>query len=316
MIVRVAKGGAVSLSPRNMIAILATIVILLGVFFVTWLYYPTNKRAKRIANSRAILEAQVEALSPMVGGAEGVAEITEIMSGEVNFFKRRNLSPSKGIPELLEEISTIGRQAKIQFVAIKPVEEKDDPSYREYPILIEAKASYSELVNFVHQMENLLQLSLRDFRIENEEKDPLIHRLHFTLNIVELKQDHPAVKGNSGERHVPRPVDTDLVAVHRDPFSQEEESPVVQVLGKPGNEKASRRSGRPKLVLTGILDVGEGGFVIINGKILKVGETIEGQRIQQIGNNHVIILDESEENTTYALYLEGSSPFELLEVKP
>jgi len=106
----------------------------------------------------------------------------------------------------------------------------------------------------------------------------------------------------------------DLVAVRRDPFSQEEESPVFQVLGKPGKEEAApRKSGRPKLVLTGIADIGEGGFVIINDKILRVGDTIEGQRIEQIENNHVIILDE---DMTYSLYLEGSSPFELLEIKP
>jgi Tfp pilus assembly protein PilO len=314
MMVRSIKGVVMALSLRNMVAILVTIVILLGVFFVATLYYPTNKRAKRIANSRAILEAQVEAASPAGGQAKRETEIIEKMGGDVNYFKRRNLSPARGIPELLEQINRMGNQAKIQFVVVKPLDEKEAPGYRQYSIFIEAESPYSELVSFVYRLENDLHLSLKDLRIESDEQDRPIHRLHFTLNIFELKDDTPTGRGESDGKQVFRPVDMDLVAVQRDPFSPKEGAQVVQLPTKPkGTKVASEKPRRPKLVLTGIADIGQGRFVIINDEILKVGDTIQGQRIEQIEDGYVTILNE---DTTYPLYLDGSRPFELLESKP
>ncbi len=199
---------------------------------------------------------------------------------------------------------------------VKPLEEQDTSDYRKYPILIEIKAGYTELVNFVHQMEDSLHLSLRDFRIENEKKDGSMHRLYFTLNIFELKDELPADQGESSEKRIFRSVAKDLVAVRRDPFSPGKQTRVAQLPKKPvkrveKKEEAPGKPARPKLILTGIANLGERGFVIINGKILRVGDTIEGQRVEQIEDGHVIILDE---DSAYPLYLEGSKPFELIEV--
>ncbi|NIO05226.1 MAG: type 4a pilus biogenesis protein PilO, partial [Proteobacteria bacterium] len=206
------------LSVRNMIAILLTIAILMGVFFVATLYYPTNKRAKRIARSRAMLEAQIEAPTPQ-GAKVGTGEdIVDVMGMDVNFFKSRNLSPMKGIPDLLEQINRMGNQMNIRFVAVKPLENEDAPGYRKYPFLIETRATYTELVNFVHRIENGLRLSLNDLRMESDEKDPAIHRLQFTLNIMELKDELSAGQGGLGGNANNQPEKIPLVAVHRDPF--------------------------------------------------------------------------------------------------
>lgn len=303
-----------ALSLRNMVAILVTIVILLGVFFVATIYYPTNKRAKRIAKSRAIVEAQVESSSPADTQAKEEKEMIDAMARDVNFFKKRNLSPMKGIPDLLEQINRMGNQMNIRFVAVKPLDEEDAPGYRRYPFLIETKAAYPDFVNFVYRMEDGLRLSLSDLRIESDEKDPSMHRFQFTLNIFELKDDTPVAQGEYAKEQVFRPVDMDLVAVHKDPFSPKGQARVVQLPEKlKGTETTSEKPRRPKLVLTGIVDIEEGGFVIINDEILRVGNTIQGQRIEQIEDGYVTILNE---DTTYPLYLEDSRPLELLESKP
>jgi len=114
------------LSARNMIAILVTIAVLLGVFFVAALYYPTNKRAKRMTKARAILEAQVEAASPTDNTGPGKnAAPRDATDMDINFFKRRNLSPSEGIPKLLEQINRMGSEMNIEFVGVKPLEEEE-----------------------------------------------------------------------------------------------------------------------------------------------------------------------------------------------
>ena len=301
------------LSARNMIAIVVTIAILLGVFFTASLYYPTTKRARRIAKNLAMLEAQVEAASPASGQAEEEVAIVDAMDRDIDFFKKRNLSPRKGIPELLEQINRMGNQMNIRFVAVKPLDEKETPEYRQYPFLIETRAAYPELVNFVHRIENGLRLSLSDLRIEIDKNEPSMHRLQFTLNILELKDDLSPGQGESGEKRISQPPDLGLVAVHRDPFSVKKRTQVAQLPKKPKPRKAAtKKRRRPKLVLMGIMDIAGSRFAIIDNKILRPGEVIRGQKIDQIADDHVII---GEGGRTYSVYLEGARPPERHEVK-
>ena len=166
-----------ALSVRNMITILITVVVLLGVFFTATLYYPTQKKARRVARSRAILEAQVDALSPTRGQTGEETAVLGGMEMDVNFFKRRDLSPREGIPDLLEQINKIGNEINIRFVTVKPLEGEETAQYRKYPFLIESQAGYPELVNFVHRIEEGLHLSINDLKIETDEKDALMHHL-------------------------------------------------------------------------------------------------------------------------------------------
>jgi len=298
------------LSVRNMVAILATIVILLGVFFIATLYLPTRKQARRTAQRRVTLEAQVEAAAPTGGEREQEAAIIDAIGMDIDFFKKRNLSPRKGIPELLEQINSMGSQMDLRFVAVKPLEEEEGPEYRRYPFLIETRAAYPELVNFVHRIENGLHLSLSDLRIETDKKDPTMHRLEFILNIFELEDELSPSKGESIEIH---PLSMDLVAVRRDPFSPKKPPKVAQLPEKPKPERvAAKKPRRPKLVLMGIVDIAGSRRAIIDNKILKPGEVIRRQRIDQIKDDHVILVDG---DTTYALYLEGSTPEKRREVK-
>lgn len=299
------------LSVRNMIAILVTIVILLGVFFVTTLYYPTDKRAKRIAKRRAILEAQVESSSPPGAQAKEEKEMVDALARDINFFKKRNLSPMKGIPDLLEQINRMGDQMNIRFVAVKPLDEEDAPGYRRYPFLIEAKAAYPELVNFVYRMEDGARLSLGDIRIESDEKDPSMHRLQFTLNIFELEEEMPAEEGRSIQEEESPLID--LVEVRRDPFGSKKAAVVSPVPQKPKPTKAvAKKRGQPKLVLMGIVNIAGNRIAIINNKILRPGEVIQRRRIDQIEEDHVILVKGDE---SYPLYLKGAVSPKSREVK-
>ena len=232
----------------------------------------------------------------------------DTMRMDVNFFKKRDVSPKKGIPELLEQMNRMCDRINIQLVAVKPLDGEDAPGYRLYPFVIEARGAYSDLVNFVNRMENVLRLSLHDIRIEVDKKSRVMHRLQFTLNIFELKEKLPTGPGESSEQQVYPPADMDLVAVRGDPFSPKKQPEVVQLPEKPEEtEPVQENATRPKLVLTGIVDVEGSRLVIINDKILRLGETIDTERIGQIEDDHVIIV---EDDRTYPLYLKGSSPLE------
>jgi Tfp pilus assembly protein PilO len=293
------------LSIRNMIAIVVTAVILLSVVFAVALYYPTSKRAKRMAKSRAILEAQVETFSPSAEQAGSRAPIIDATAMDINFFKKRNLVAEKGIPELLEQINRMGSQMKIQFVAVKPLDEEEAPEYRRYPFLIEAVAGYPELVSFVERIEEGLHLSLNDLKIEAEKKTPSVHRLQFTLNIVELREDLEATEAGPTVDQIPSPMEMDLVRVDRDPFSLPKGPEAVQVAEKPKKAKvAPKKPNRPKLVLMGIMEIAGSKRAIINNQVLKQGEVIRGQRINEIADDHVVIWAG---NKTYSIYLKGSS---------
>ncbi len=302
-----------ALSFRNMVAILATIVILPGVFLLMTVYRPINRQAGRVAKIRAFLEAQVEGAFP-AGGQKAIGTgLKDAMPMDINFFKKRNLSPQKGIPDLLEQINRMGNQMDIQFVAVKPLEEEDTSEYRLYPFLIETKAAYPALVSFVHRMENGLRLSLNGLRIETDKKDPAMHRLQFTLSIFELKDDGVVGTGESSEKVILPAMNRDLIALDRDPFSPKKEVQVVPVVEKPKKINVARRKrNRPKLVLKGILEVGGRRVAIINDKPLRLGEVIHRQRLEQIEDDHVIIAEGAKR---YPLYLEDSTPLKKREGK-
>lgn len=292
------------LSVRNMIAIVVTLVILLGVFFTVALYYPVKKRAQRVGRSRALLEAQVEALSPPGGGKGSQGTIRAAMAMDVNYFKMRNISPRTGIPELLKQIDRLGSRMNVRFMAVRPLEEEDAPGYRRYPFRIEARAGYAELVNFVNQIENGLRLSLSDLNIEAEKKSSSMHRLEFTLNIYELKDDLPVQEELEVKRSLP-PGGINLVAVARDPFSSVKRPKPVRTAQKPKAARGStKRTRRPKLVLMGIMDIAGSKRAIINNRVFRQGERIRGQRIKKIADDHVVI---GKGGRTYSLYLRGTS---------
>jgi Tfp pilus assembly protein PilO len=297
-----------------MIAILLTIVILLSVFFVTAIYYPLNKRAKRTARSRAILEAQVDTTSPSEKPSEVEEKIKRALEMDVNFFKRRDIPPQKGIPELLEQVNKMGNQMNIRFVAVKPLDEEKAPDYRRYPFLIETKSGYPELVNFVQRIENGLRLTLNDLKIETDAKTPLNHLLRFTLNIYELENSVDPHDNRSDVKPIFSPVKVDLVAVARDPFSPKKQPKAVEKPKLPKKPKAkAKKPKRPKLTLMGIMEVAGHKRAIINNQSVREGETIRGQTIQEIAEDHIVVRDGKR---IYSLYLKESTSSEGGETKP
>lgn len=293
------------LSARNMIAILVTIVILAGVFYAASLYYPTRKKAVRIARSRAMLEAQLEAASPTGGESQKEGAVTDALTMDVNFFSKRNLTPQRGIPEMLEQINRISNQMNIRFVAIKPLDEEETDEYRKYPFLIETKAAYPELVNFVHRIENGMRLSLGKLQIERDPKDVSMHRLQFTLNIVELNEDLDFGPEIPAGTVFSDPTETELIAVFRDVFSPKQGTTVVQLPKPPEPAKVVKKKRRPpKLNLMGIMEIAGKRVAIINDKIVRPGEVILKQRVERIEDDRVII---GRGDQQYSLFLKGSN---------
>ena len=295
------------LSVRHMIAILVTIVILAGVFYTATLYYPTRKRALRVAKSRAMLEAQLETASPTGGESQQKEAVTDALTMDVNFFGKRNLTPQRGIPELLEQINRISNEMNIRFVAIKPLDEEEAAEYRKYPFLIETRAAYPELVNFVHRIENGMRLSLSNLQIERDPKDVSMHRLQFTLNIVELDADVDFGPAISADTVSPDSKETEeLIAVFRDVFSPKQGTTVAQLPKPPEPAKVFKKKRRPpKLNLMGIMEIAGRRVAIINNKIVRPGDVILKQRVKRIEDDRVILMRGSQE---YPLFLKGSAP--------
>jgi hypothetical protein len=153
-----------------------------------------------------------------------------------------------------------------------------------------------------------MHLSLQDLQVEIDEKDASMHRLQFTLNILELKQDLEGETKISGqEEDSPVTTPMSLVAVNRDPFSLKKRTDVAQLPKAPETPEtvSPREPTTPKLVLMGIMDVAGSRVAIINDKVLRPGEIVHRQRIDAIKDDHVIM---AEGDRTYRLYLKGVSP--------
>jgi hypothetical protein len=225
---------------------------------------------------------------------------------DVNFFSKRNLTPQRGIPELLEQINRISNEMNIRFVAIKPLDEEEAAEYRKYPFLIETRAAYPELVNFVNRIENGMRLSLSNLQIERDPKDVSMHRLQFTLNIVELNDDVDFGPEIWAETVSPDSKNMELIAVFRDVFSPKQGTTVAQLPKPPESANVVKKKPRPpKLNLMGIMEIAGKRVAIINDRIVRPGQIILKQRVERIEDDRVIIVRGDQE---YSLFLKGSAP--------
>jgi hypothetical protein len=122
---------------------------------------------------------------------------------------------------------------------------------------------------------------------------------------MELKDELPAGQGGLAGNEIIQPEKIPLVAVRRDPFGAKKPVTVSPPPEKPKvAEVIPPEPRRPSLVLMGIMDIAGSKIAIIDNKILRPGEMVGQQRIDHIGDDHVILLEGDE---TDLLYLKGST---------
>jgi Tfp pilus assembly protein PilO len=275
--------------------ILALVIFFIGIIVLGYLTHHRHKITKKRKGAREVSSLNERVEKTMLELNKIREEIERANKEEVNvdYFKRHQIPPEQRTPTFLAKVNDVVEQLGITTRLVKPMPQEESPEYVRYPFLVETKSKYEEIIKFIDSLENSLGLNLDDLHIENDPKDPLWHRLKFTVSTFELKRPEPSASEEmaKGEGSPIQVVVRDDIAVERDPFLEKEKKVASVPIRK------ERKKRLPSLKLNGIIDIAGKRVAIINDTIVKEGDWIAKHRIVRIGEDEVIAVYERKKRT-------------------
>ncbi len=273
---------------------LALVIFFIGVslFCYLFLYRPKINKATEGTREVGILNERVEKTTVELNKIREEIE-TNKEEPNVDYFKRHQIPSEERETTFLGMVNELVNRLGIKTETLKPEPQEVSPEYIRYPFLVETKSKYGKIVKFVDSLENSLGLNVDDLHIRNDPKDPLWHRLKFTVSTFELKNAKPSPPDKTPKEGVPPITVRDDIVVKRDPFLEKEEKKKVVAARKP--KKRPRRL--PRLKLNGIIQIGSTKVAIVNNKPVREGDWIARHQIVRIGEEEVTAVYRGEERT-------------------
>lgn len=279
-----------TLSIKSMALALVIFFIGTSLLCYLFLYRPKIIKALKGKKETASLERELEAKNQELNKIRQEIEKANKEEVNVDYFKRHRIPPDQRTPTFLATVDEILDRLRIKSITVKPMPEEETPEYTRHPFLVETKSKYEEIAKFVDSLENSLGLNLDDLNIQNDPKDPLWHRLKFTVSTFELKEAESLPPPETPEQQGPRiQVEVrDDILLKRDPFLEKEKEKGKK--GVPSERKPKERRARlPRLKLNGIIQIGSTNVAIINDTVLREGDWILKHRIVRIDEDKVIL---------------------------
>jgi Tfp pilus assembly protein PilO len=281
---------------------LALVIFFIGASLLCYLflYRPRSIKAMKETRETASLERKLEEKDQELKKIEGEIEANK-EGGTRDYFNRHQIPPKEREATFLEILDELVNRLDVKTEKVKPEPTQETPEYIRYPFLVETKSKYEEIAKFVDSLENSLGLNVDDLNIRNDPKDPLLHRLKFTVSTFELKETEPSPPPETPDQQGPSiHVDVrDDIVLKRDPFLEKEEK---RKIIPPEPKPKKRWARRPRLKLNGIIHIGRTNVAIINDTVLREGDWILKHRIVRIDEDKVILEYRGEERV---LKIEG-----------
>jgi len=275
-----------TLSIKNMALALVIFFIGASLLCYLFLYRPKIIKALKGAKETASLERALEAKNQELKKIREEIEANK-EDGNRDYFNRYRIPPKERETTFLGILNELANRLGIKTETVKPEPKQETPEYIRHPFLVETKSKYEEIAKFVDSLENSLGLNLDDVNIQNDPKDPLWHRLKFTVSTFELKETESPPPTETPEQQGPRilPEVRDDIDITRDPFLEKEgEKKIARpLIPKKGPKRL------PRLKLNGIIQIGSTNVAIINDTVLREGDWILKHRIVRIDEDKVIM---------------------------
>ena len=152
--------------------IIALIALLIGGFYYFSVYQSTNRQLQALHGQELELQRK---LSEVRSIAANIAEFEEeITNLELKLSKvLRQLPNDKELPVLLTDITTLGKNAGLEFKSFIPQAEIKKGFYAEVPISISLTGGFHELARFFDELSHLDRIvNVQDFNIEDVKVRP------------------------------------------------------------------------------------------------------------------------------------------------
>ncbi|MBU4343066.1 MAG: type 4a pilus biogenesis protein PilO [Candidatus Omnitrophica bacterium] len=174
--------------------------VLFGIFGVALLMFYFNLLLAPqfrgfIAKNRGFfaVKRSVRAAERLIANKEGIKRQYEELENQAEYLEK-SLPAQDEVSSLLGDFSDIAESSGVKILKIKPIEMRDDELgeagiYREFPILIEARAGYHQCGAFINKLENMERfISIDDISISGRPQDPLHHDIKLRVRTYVAKE--------------------------------------------------------------------------------------------------------------------------------
>ncbi|MBI2353478.1 MAG: type 4a pilus biogenesis protein PilO [Deltaproteobacteria bacterium] len=181
------------LPTKQKILILVLVVVLEAAAMVWFLYIPKYKEHTSLKAEYAKLQAEIEEKTRIANNLPRLKAEYEQLNRELAQ-ALTELPNSKEIPSLLTSITTLGKNAGLDFLVFRPKGETPKDFYAEVPVDISVSGSYYSVANFFAAVANLPRIvninnvAFSDIRNVNNRMMTRVNCLATTFRFLDKKE--------------------------------------------------------------------------------------------------------------------------------
>lgn len=156
-------------------AIPALCALVLGLYGYL-LYQPARAELARVEQQERDLQRKVSEVRAIVANLAAFEQELADLEQKLKLALRQ-LPDSKELPVLLTDITSLGKDAGLEFKLFKPKEEVPRDFYAEVPIEIEFSGTYHEIARFfdrVAKLPRIVNVSRMDMSLANADSDSTV----------------------------------------------------------------------------------------------------------------------------------------------
>lgn len=172
-------------NPKQMMVVISVSGALALLFYFNFLLKP---QFMSICSNRSKLNkvrADLKAARSDIAKIDSMRNTVEVYNKKLGQYEK-TLPTEEGIPDLLESLSEMAKNANMRIAGIVPVDQKETKTesrvYKEIPIMITANAGYHEMGRFLSGLENSDRfMKVVDMQIKANPVSPKKHNVELLV---------------------------------------------------------------------------------------------------------------------------------------
>ncbi len=161
----------IPLKPKVKLLIVVLIVLIPAAVFFLSFYQPKTETINNLIAQKKKVESEIQEVKIKAASMKKFEE--QLQLAELEFQKTSALLPKeKEIPQLLKDISALGRTAGLDFNTFKPLPDVPKDFYTEIPISINVRGPYHNMGFFFDQVSKLERIvSVTNIKMSSPQRE-------------------------------------------------------------------------------------------------------------------------------------------------
>jgi Tfp pilus assembly protein PilO len=259
---------------ENLVKIITLfLIVVLGLVTYRTVIVPKASGVRKMRDTLRKIELQVNTIFGEEVTLRGGMEQHEELLKQLEKFSQQ-IPSENNLPGIVDEIiNRSGEGLKIDYTLVEPQELQSEGKYKRLPIKISFVCNYPDFITYLTQLQDLAIItSVDNLEVKRDAENPDQLAVDLSLSAFVM----PAEAGEKIGRREKTPL-----SLLSNPFSIEEE------LSLPGKTVKKSAAG-PSLRLQGVWQ-GKATSAFINGRVVKVGDSINGYQVRSIQDKKVVL---------------------------